>query len=221
MKNFGVDVTIVEFLDRMVPTEDADVSKELLKHYKKLGVNVLLSTKVLSIDDSGREGQGHRRPRRPAAGARGRQGPAGDRVRAAHPGLRPRQHRRAGLRPRRHRDRRPRPHQRRRRLRHRRRHGEADARARRRGDGHRRRRDDRRRGDDADRLRHGAAGDVLPAPDRLLRLQRGAGQGEGVRRQDGHLPVQRQRQGDGPRRGRRASSRSSPTPSTTSCWART
>ena len=53
MKNFGVDVTIVEFLDRMVPTEDADVSKELLKQYKKLGVNVLLSTKVESIDDSG------------------------------------------------------------------------------------------------------------------------------------------------------------------------
>ena len=40
MKNFGVDVTIVEFLDRMVPTEDADVSKELLKQYKKLGVTV-------------------------------------------------------------------------------------------------------------------------------------------------------------------------------------
>ena len=53
MKNFGVDVTIVEFLDRMVPTEDADVSKELLKHYKKLGVKVLLSTKVEGIDDSG------------------------------------------------------------------------------------------------------------------------------------------------------------------------
>jgi dihydrolipoamide dehydrogenase len=53
MKNFGVDVTIVEFLDRMVPTEDPEISKELLKHYKKLGVNVLLSTKVESIDDSG------------------------------------------------------------------------------------------------------------------------------------------------------------------------
>jgi dihydrolipoamide dehydrogenase len=53
MKNFGVDVTIVEFLDRMVPTEDADVSKELAKHYKKLGVKVLLSTKVERIDDSG------------------------------------------------------------------------------------------------------------------------------------------------------------------------
>lgn len=53
MKNFGVDVTIVEFLDRMVPTEDAEVSKELLKHYKKLGIDVRLSTKVESIDDSG------------------------------------------------------------------------------------------------------------------------------------------------------------------------
>ncbi len=53
MKNFGVDVTIVEFLDRMVPTEDADVSKELLKQYKKLGVKVMLSTKVEAIDDSG------------------------------------------------------------------------------------------------------------------------------------------------------------------------
>ncbi|NPC95686.1 dihydrolipoyl dehydrogenase [Nocardioides sp. zg-DK7169] len=53
MKNFGVDVTIVEFLDRMVPTEDADVSKELLKHYKKLGIKVLLSTKVENVEDTG------------------------------------------------------------------------------------------------------------------------------------------------------------------------
>ena len=53
LSNFGVDVTIVEFLDRMVPTEDPDVSKELLKQYKKLGVTVMLKTKVESIDDSG------------------------------------------------------------------------------------------------------------------------------------------------------------------------
>ncbi len=53
MKNFGVDVTIVEFLDRMVPTEDADVSKELLKHYKKLGVKVMLKTKVDQVEDTG------------------------------------------------------------------------------------------------------------------------------------------------------------------------
>ena len=53
MANFGVDVTIVEFLDRMVPTEDADVSKELLRAYKKLGVKVLLSTKVENVEDTG------------------------------------------------------------------------------------------------------------------------------------------------------------------------
>ena len=65
MKNFGVDVTIVEFLDRMVPTEDADISKELLKHYKKLGVKVLLGTKVESVEDTG---SGVRVTASPAAG---------------------------------------------------------------------------------------------------------------------------------------------------------
>jgi dihydrolipoamide dehydrogenase len=52
MRNFGVDVTIVEFLDRMVPTEDEDISKELLKHYKKLGVKVMLGTKVEGVEDT-------------------------------------------------------------------------------------------------------------------------------------------------------------------------
>jgi dihydrolipoamide dehydrogenase len=53
LKNFGVEVTIVEFLDRMVPTEDTDISKELLRQYRKLGVEVLLSTKVDSVEDTG------------------------------------------------------------------------------------------------------------------------------------------------------------------------
>ncbi len=53
MRSFGVDVTIVEFLDRMVPTEDADVSKELSRHYKKLGVKVLTSTAVKGVEDTG------------------------------------------------------------------------------------------------------------------------------------------------------------------------
>ncbi|MBS44841.1 MAG: dihydrolipoyl dehydrogenase [Nocardioides sp.] len=53
MANFGVDVTIVEFLDRMVPTEDPDVSKELAKQYKKLGVKVMTSTKVEGVEDTG------------------------------------------------------------------------------------------------------------------------------------------------------------------------
>ena len=53
MTNFGVDVTIVEFVDRMVPTEDADISKELAKQYKKLGVKVLTSTAVKGVEDTG------------------------------------------------------------------------------------------------------------------------------------------------------------------------
>jgi dihydrolipoamide dehydrogenase len=53
LANYGVDVTIVEFLDRMVPLEDPEVSKELARHYRKLGVTVLTSTRVESIDDTG------------------------------------------------------------------------------------------------------------------------------------------------------------------------
>jgi dihydrolipoamide dehydrogenase len=53
LANYGVKVTIVEFLERMVPLEDIEVSKELAKAYRKLGVDVLTSTRVDSIDDSG------------------------------------------------------------------------------------------------------------------------------------------------------------------------
>ncbi|MDO4783745.1 MAG: dihydrolipoyl dehydrogenase, partial [Propionibacteriaceae bacterium] len=53
LKNYGVDVTIVEFLDRMVPTEDAEVSAELAKAYKKLGIKVMTGTKVEAIEDTG------------------------------------------------------------------------------------------------------------------------------------------------------------------------
>jgi dihydrolipoamide dehydrogenase len=53
MANYGVEVTIVEFLDRMVPTEDPEISAELAKAYRKLGVKVLTGTKVETIDDSG------------------------------------------------------------------------------------------------------------------------------------------------------------------------
>ncbi|MGK2308497.1 dihydrolipoyl dehydrogenase [Cutibacterium sp. V947] len=53
LANYGCDVTVVEFLDRMVPNEDKDVSAELTRAYKKLGIKLLTSTKVDSIDDSG------------------------------------------------------------------------------------------------------------------------------------------------------------------------
>jgi dihydrolipoamide dehydrogenase len=55
LRNYGVEVTIVEFLDRLLPLEDADVSKELAKRYRKLGVQALTSTRVESIDDSGEQ----------------------------------------------------------------------------------------------------------------------------------------------------------------------
>jgi dihydrolipoamide dehydrogenase len=53
MANYGVRVTLVEFLDRVVPLEEPEVSAELAKAYKKLGVTVLAGTKVEAIDDSG------------------------------------------------------------------------------------------------------------------------------------------------------------------------
>ncbi|HEY4003777.1 MAG TPA: dihydrolipoyl dehydrogenase [Pseudonocardia sp.] len=53
--NYGVHVTIVEFLDRLLPLEDADVSKELGKRFRKYGVDVLTSTRVEAIDDGGGE----------------------------------------------------------------------------------------------------------------------------------------------------------------------
>jgi dihydrolipoamide dehydrogenase len=53
LKAYGVDVTIVEFLDRALPNEDPDVSKEIAKAYKKLGIPILTSTKVDSVVDNG------------------------------------------------------------------------------------------------------------------------------------------------------------------------
>ena len=53
LNSYGVDVTIVEFLDRMVPLEDAEVSKELARRYRKLGIRMFTATRVEQIEDSG------------------------------------------------------------------------------------------------------------------------------------------------------------------------
>lgn len=53
LSNYGVDVTIVEFMDRVLPNEDADVSKEIAKQYKKLGVKLLTGYKTTSVRDNG------------------------------------------------------------------------------------------------------------------------------------------------------------------------
>jgi len=50
---FGAKVTILEMLDRLLPIEDADVSAELGRHYKKAGIDVKTNTKVLSAKTVG------------------------------------------------------------------------------------------------------------------------------------------------------------------------
>ncbi|HEY6739278.1 MAG TPA: dihydrolipoyl dehydrogenase [Actinopolymorphaceae bacterium] len=53
LRNYGVQVTIVEFLDRLVPLEDEEVSAELAKRYRRLGIQVMTSTRVDAIEDPG------------------------------------------------------------------------------------------------------------------------------------------------------------------------
>lgn len=53
LANYGVDVTIVEFMDRVLPNEDADVSKVIQKEYKKLGVKLLTGYKTTAVRDNG------------------------------------------------------------------------------------------------------------------------------------------------------------------------
>jgi len=51
--SMGTKVTIVEFLPRIVPVEDEDISKELEKSYKKNGITIMTSSEVTSVDTSG------------------------------------------------------------------------------------------------------------------------------------------------------------------------
>jgi len=51
--SMGTKVTIVEFLPRIVPVEDEDISKELEKQYKKQGIEIMTNASVDSVDTSG------------------------------------------------------------------------------------------------------------------------------------------------------------------------
>lgn len=53
--NYGVNVTMVEFLDRALPNEDPAVSKEITKAYKKLGITLKTGAAVQNIKDRGHE----------------------------------------------------------------------------------------------------------------------------------------------------------------------
>lgn len=49
-KSFGAEVTVLEVLPRVVPVEDEEVSKELLRQFKKRGIDVNLSIKDTKIE---------------------------------------------------------------------------------------------------------------------------------------------------------------------------
>ena len=50
----GSEVTIVEYLDRILPVEDTDISNQLAKSFKKSGINLLTSSEVISSDTKGK-----------------------------------------------------------------------------------------------------------------------------------------------------------------------
>jgi len=52
--SFGSEVNVIEALDRIVPVEDDDVSKELAKEFKKQGIKVHTGAKVKSAKKEGK-----------------------------------------------------------------------------------------------------------------------------------------------------------------------
>ncbi len=51
----GTEVTIVEYMPRLVPVEDEDVSKELNRNFKKQGMKIMVDSAVESVDTSGED----------------------------------------------------------------------------------------------------------------------------------------------------------------------
>ena len=51
--SMGTKVTVVEFLPRMVPVEDEEISKELEKQFKRQGITIMTNASVESVDTSG------------------------------------------------------------------------------------------------------------------------------------------------------------------------
>ena len=52
-RTMGAEVTIVEFLPRIVPIEDEEISRQMEKSYKKIGINILTNAEVTKVDTSG------------------------------------------------------------------------------------------------------------------------------------------------------------------------
>jgi dihydrolipoamide dehydrogenase len=53
LRSYGVRVEILEFTDRVLPYEDAAVSRELQRHYRRRGITIHTSTRVDKVIDHG------------------------------------------------------------------------------------------------------------------------------------------------------------------------
>ncbi len=51
--SMGTKVTVVEFLPRIVPVEDEEISKELEKQYKKQGIDIMTNSTVEAVESTG------------------------------------------------------------------------------------------------------------------------------------------------------------------------
>lgn len=51
--SIGTKITMVEFMPRLVPVEDEEISKELEKQFKKQGMTIMTNAEVTSVDTSG------------------------------------------------------------------------------------------------------------------------------------------------------------------------
>ncbi|MFD8933312.1 dihydrolipoyl dehydrogenase [Streptomyces mirabilis] len=52
LRSYGVEVTLVEFLGRIAPLEDEEVSAELTKRFKRQGIRVMTCARVESIEEA-------------------------------------------------------------------------------------------------------------------------------------------------------------------------
>lgn len=52
LHNYGVDVTLVEYLPHLAPLEDEEISRELEKAYKRLGVKFMTGTRVDGVEET-------------------------------------------------------------------------------------------------------------------------------------------------------------------------
>ncbi|MCK8610117.1 dihydrolipoyl dehydrogenase [Agromyces sp. C10] len=52
LRSFGADVTLVEALDRVLPLEDADVSKEIAKQLRRIGIRIATGATVTGVEET-------------------------------------------------------------------------------------------------------------------------------------------------------------------------